>query len=93
MQTGGVYLGLPIVHYAPLLLPYEDSLYLLARLHIKYFDCLHDLILKSQESVLVTIFLNNPLEAVHDLDKIEIHPLFVHAYRIFGCLKQIVLGY
>jgi hypothetical protein len=54
---------------------------------------LHDLILKSQESVLVTIFLNNPLEAVHDLDKIEIHPLFVHAYRIFGCLKQIVLGY
>jgi hypothetical protein len=53
---------------------------------------LHDLILKSQESVLVTIFLNDPLEAVHDLDEIEIHPLFVHTYRILGCLKQIVLG-
>lgn len=92
MKTSGVHLGLPIVHYAPLLLPHEDPLYLLARLHVKYFDSLHDLILKSQESVLVTIFLNDPLEAVHDLDEIEIHPLFVHTYRILGCLKQIVLG-
>ena len=92
MKTGGVYLGLPVVHNTPLLLPHEDPLYLLACLHIKYFDRLHDLILKSQKSVLVAIFLDYPFEAVHDLDKIEIHPLFVHTYRIFGCLKQIVLG-
>ena len=86
MKTSGVHLGLSIVHYAPLLLPQEYSLYLLASLHIKNFDCLHDLILKSQESVLVAIFLNYPLEAVHDLDEIEVHSLFVHTYRIFGCL-------